>query len=204
MRENEAFSTLVRLMPSPVVFVMVPPVPLRSEVPSPVTVKLPVVLVSEMPLTGSGAAVVLPADTLVSDTVPPVLLRCTAVALVAVTLTSLTVTPETAPPLRPVALEVDMSRPRTVLSLASVTVSCTVVLGLVNANARPVDRPRWRVDAKDRVEAGEAGIAHEAHPLPDEPLTREEGQARGGMSRRRRRGRCCGSPHLPHPQRPAS
>ena len=49
---------------------------------------------------------------------PPVPLRLTAVPVVEVTEASLTVTPATAPPERPVAVVVAMLRPRTVLPLA--------------------------------------------------------------------------------------
>ena len=90
--------------------------------PVPVTVKLPVVLVSEIPLAA-------PLDEmLVNDNVPPVPLRLTAVPVVVVTLTSPTVTPETPPPTKPVALPGlgVMLTPRTLLVPPTVTVFCTV------------------------------------------------------------------------------
>src|SRR5712691_6190910 len=103
---------------------IVPPDPLLLPPPSPVTVKLPVVLVSEMPGTFP------PIDeTLVRDRVPPVPLRLTAAPAVVVTFTSLVETPDTAPPLSPVDVVVTMLSPRTVLLAASATVLPMVVVG---------------------------------------------------------------------------
>jgi hypothetical protein len=57
---------------------------------------------------------------LVNESVPPVPLRFTAVPVVVVTLASPTVTPVTLPPLKPGKVEVERSRPRTLLLVASV------------------------------------------------------------------------------------
>ena len=79
MREKEAFSTLVRLMLSPVMFVMVPPVSLRAD---PIASHCSMaVLVSEIPLTAPSV----PAEILWNARAPPVSLRETAVPVVVVT-----------------------------------------------------------------------------------------------------------------------
>ena len=99
-----------------------PPLPLARTVPSPVTVKLPLVLVSDRP-------VLAPLEVrAVNESAPPVPFRVTVVALVVVTLTSLTVTPvmAAAGSFMPVAVPDEILMPRTALLVLSVTVLRTV------------------------------------------------------------------------------
>ena len=107
-------------IPGPVVFWIVPPVP---GVPVLVTVK---VVAAPVPL--RTMPLVPPLDeTLVRLTVLPVVpLRFTAVPVPEVTEASLTLTPLTAPPLRPVVAPELMLRPRTTLLPPTVTVPFNV------------------------------------------------------------------------------
>ena len=119
--------------------------------------KLPVVFVSMIPFVPPLA------DTLVKDSVPPVPLRFTAVPVDVVTLISLTVTPVTAPPLRPVALPVLMFSALTVTLLVRVMVPVTVGL-LVAAIVRP-----WSVNVvpwPHSVWPVSRAIPPEVFPLP--------------------------------------
>src|SRR5262245_51522850 len=109
--------------------VMVPP-DVRSPTPppaAPVTAKLPVRLLTLMPLVDE--LTVMEPKVNVPELPAPVML--TAVPVVGVAFTSLTATLVTLAPLRPVLPLVERLRPRTLLLEPSVTVPCTV--GLVPA-----------------------------------------------------------------------
>src|SRR5437868_1142433 len=103
---------------------MVPPEPAG---PVPVTVKLPLVLVSRMPFVGPLTAV--PALTLRNDSVLVVApVKLTAVPVVVVTPISAVVRPVAPVPVMPVLVPDEMSRPRTSEPVAMVTVPPTVGL----------------------------------------------------------------------------
>ena len=112
----------------------------------PVTVKLPVVFVSEMPLAAPFA------DTLVSETMPLKLDSRTAVPVVDVTFTSLTPTPAIAATgsVSPVLVPELIDRPRTTTWSFKVTVLLMVVAGaaagfIVGSAALPVGGVKLRI-----------------------------------------------------------